>query len=39
MEACLQPQVLCRLINDNHHAVNERYLRNRENRKILSKER
>ena len=39
MEACLQPQVSCRLINGNHQAEKERYTRNRKSGKIQSKER
>ena len=31
MEACLRPQVSCRLINDNHPAEKERYSRNLKN--------
>ena len=39
MEASLQPQVSCYLINDNHQAEKERYWRNLKNQKIQSKER
>ena len=37
MEACLLPEVSCRLINDNHQAENERYWRNRKNKKYTVK--
>ena len=39
MEACLQPQVSWRHINDNHQAEKERYWGNQKNGKILPKER